>query len=129
MKINMIMEFMFMFSMNCYGSNYKLHPVTPTFQGKHFDIDIRERCQEGEVTCPDVSYDSINKKTGARLHLKGRVMFNPHNYNFQGYIFDNGDYSYVLSPDYSKSTAEERVWDLNVLYKDKIIAFDEGVMQ
>ncbi len=118
-----------LFCSNSYADGYKLHPGTPTFQGKHFDIDIQEHCQEGEVTCPDVSYDSINKKTGARLHLKGRVMFNPNNYNFQGYIFDNGDYSYVLNPNHSKGTESVQIWNLNVFYKDKVIAFDEGIMQ
>ncbi|WP_413530058.1 hypothetical protein [Rahnella inusitata] len=129
MRLAMGFALITLFCSNSYADGYKLHPGTPTFQGKHFDIDIQEHCQEGEVTCPDVSYDSINKKTGARLHLKGRVMFNPNNYNFQGYIFDNGDYSYVLNPNHSKGTESVQIWNLNVFYKDKVIAFDEGIMQ
>lgn len=129
MRLAMGFALITLFCSNSYADRYKLHPGTPTFQGKHFDIDIQEHCQEGEVTCPDVSYGSINKKTGARLHLKGRVMFNPNNYNFQGYIFDNGDYSYVLNPNHSKGTESVQIWNLNVFYKDKVIAFDEGIMQ
>jgi hypothetical protein len=120
--------FILLFSMNCYANTYRLHPGLPDFEGQHFDIDLKFNCPEGEMTCDDVDYDGINKKTGARLRLKGRVMFNSHNYNFQGYIFDNGGYSYVLNPDYSKGNVSEEVWNLKVFYKNKVIATDQGVM-
>jgi hypothetical protein len=124
-----LLSFLIMGSMSCHAEGYKLHAGHPDFEGKRFDIDLKYNCPEGEMTCKDVDYDGINKKTGARLHLKGRVMFNSHSYDFQGYIFDNGDYSYVLNPDNSKETDSGQVWILNVFYKDKVIATDEGVMQ
>ncbi len=128
MKKILIIIFAVLFSLSCFANNFRLHSGLPDFEGQHFDIDLKVNCPEGEMACDDVIYDAINKKTGARLHLKGRVMYNPHNYDFQGYVFDNGDYSYVLNPDYSKGTDSEQIWVLNVFYKHKVIAFDQGIM-
>lgn len=128
MKKSMLIVFICMYSMNSFAKGYVLHSGRPGFEGQRFDIDLKYNCPEGEMTCEDVDYDGINKKTGARLHLKGRVMFNSHSYDFQGYIFDNGEYSYVLTPDNSKETDSGQVWNLNVFYKEKVIATDQGIM-
>lgn len=128
MKIVILFVSMFLISAPCFAEVYRLHPGPADFEGQRFDIDLKFHCPEGEVTCDDVDYDGINKKTGARLHLKGRVMSNPNSMNFQGYEFDNGKYSYTLTPDYAQSTGSQEIWILNVFYEDKPIATDQGVM-
>lgn len=128
MKIAIIVVCVFLMSAPCFAKTYRLHPGPADFEGQRFDIDLKYNCQEGEVTCGDVDYDGINKKTGARLHLKGQVMSNPNSMNFQGYEFYNGKYSYTLTPDYAQSTGSQDIWILNVFYEDKPIATDQGVM-
>ena len=121
----MIIGILTMWSATCFSSNYELHPGQPDFRCNRFDIDLKYNCEEGEMACQDVDYDGINKNTGARLKLKGRVMFNSHSYDFQGYIFDNGQYSYTLNPDYSKEGNAHEIWVLNIFYKNKILSHDE----
>lgn len=128
MKKILIIIFTVFCSINCYASNFRLHSGLPDFEGQHFDIDLKFNCQEGEVACDNVSYDSINKKTGAKLHLKGRVLLSPDSNNFQGYEFDNGKYSYILTPDYTQSKDSLQLWTLNVFYEEKSIATDQGIM-
>ncbi|QLK62995.1 hypothetical protein GE278_20555 [Enterobacteriaceae bacterium Kacie_13] len=128
MKKTMLIAFIFLCSMNCFAQDYRLHPGIPDFEGHHFDIDIKVNCPEGEIECDDVSYDGINKKTGARLHLKGRVITNYYSHDFRGFEFKNGNYIYTLRPHSAASNDETQIWNLNVSLHDKIIATDQGIM-
>ncbi|MFU2315164.1 hypothetical protein [Rahnella sp. PCH160] len=84
MKKSMLIVLICMCSMSCFAQNYRLHSGLPDFEGQRFDIDLKDNCPEGEMDCDDVSYDGINKKTGARLHLKGRVITNYYSHDFRG---------------------------------------------
>lgn len=128
MKKILIIFFAVLFSLSCFANNFRLHSGLPDFEGKNFDIDLKVNCPEGEMACDDVSYDAINKKTGARLHLKGRVLTNYYSHDFRGFEFKNGDYIYTLRPDPDESNDKSQVWNLNVSFHDKIIATDQGIM-
>lgn len=125
MKLFMIIIFNITAITNSYAEDYNLHSSQPYFSCQRFNVEIKYNCSEGEMACEDVDYEGINKNTGARLKLKGRVMFDSHNNDFQGYIFDNGQYSYTLNPDYSKKEITNEIWMLNVFYKDKVVAHDK----
>lgn len=80
------------------------------------------------MACDDVSYDGINKKTGARLQLKGRVLTNYYSHDFRGFEFKNGDYIYTLRPDPGALNDISQVWNLNISLHDNIIATDQGII-
>ncbi|WP_413530059.1 hypothetical protein [Rahnella inusitata] len=128
MKISILIVVAFIFSINCFANTYRLHSGLPDFEGQHFDIDVKVNCSEGEMECDDVIYDGINKKTGARLHLKGRILTNYYSHDFRGFEFKNGNYIYTLRPDSGASNDVSQIWNLNVSLHDKIIATDQGIM-
>jgi hypothetical protein len=64
-------------------------------------VTIERQCPEGEVTCDRVSYLGENRKTGARLALRGETVHalcadgvTP--CRFLGYRFKNGRTTYLL---------------------------------
>lgn len=128
MKIVFMVVSLFLISAPCFAEIYRLHPGQADFEGQRFDIDLKYNCPEGEMACDDVDYDGINKKTGARLHLKGRVISNYYSHDFRGYEFKNGKYSYTLRPDSKASNDESEIWDLNISLNGEIISTDQGVM-
>jgi len=75
---------------------------------KNYEIEITRHCDEGYVTCDNVSYVGINKKTGDAITLKGKT-----NHSvcadgvtpckFQGYTFTNGNVEYKI---YSRGILE-----------------------
>ena len=78
-----------------------LQAGTGTLDTPSFKITIDVRCPEGEVTCDDVKYVGVNKKTGEKIKLTGKTA---HHYDadgtptrFLGYIFKNDDVTYFLS--------------------------------
>lgn len=127
MRLLIIFTFISLVSANCYADGYKLHPGIRSFEGEKFEIELKAHCPETSVTCNDVSYEAINKKTGEKLHLKGRLLSNPTK-DRQWYEFENGKYLYQLTADYSPSTNLTEWWVLNVMYQGKYIASDEGNM-
>ena len=42
-----------------------------TLTTDHFAVTISQHCEEGAVTCDDVSYSGVNRKTGKEIHLTG----------------------------------------------------------
>lgn len=88
----------------------------------NFVVTITRNCAEGFVTCDDVSYRGVAKKTGKAITLKGRTMHTTcadgvTPCRFLGYVFRNGDISY-------------RVWEsgqLEVLQgRDKVLLEEKG---
>lgn len=127
MNLLMIFSLTILISLNCSAEEYKLHPGIRSFQGEKFEIELKAGCPETSLTCDDVSYDAINRKSGERLHLTGRLLSNPTR-DRQWYEFENGKYLYQLTADYSPSTKSTEWWVLNVMFKGKTIASDEGNM-
>jgi hypothetical protein len=120
-------SFITLFSVCAHAEGHKLHPGIRSFQGEKFEIELKARCPESSVTCNDVSYDAISKKTGEKLHLTGRLLSNPTK-DHQWYEFENGKYLYMLTADYSPSAKSTEWWVLNVTCNGEFIASDEGSM-
>lgn len=127
MRLLLCISFSILFSASCLAQEYKLHHGVRTFQGDKFEVELNSSCSEDYLDCGNVSYDGINKETGARLQLKGRLIYNPVK-DRQWYEFKNGQYLYMLTPDYTPSSKSQEIWRLNVTHKDKYIASDEGIM-
>jgi hypothetical protein len=72
---------------------------TPSFQ-----VQVAVNCEEGNVTCNDVTYVGVNRKTRASIKLRGKTV---HSLckdrvtpcHFLGYEFQNRPYRYFVSKD------------------------------
>ena len=82
---------------------------------KNYKIVVNSKCSEGNVTCDNVTYVGINRKTGKSIKLKGSTW---HTLcadgvtpcRFQGYIFKNGNVTYFVHQDgYLKVTQNNKV--------------------
>jgi hypothetical protein len=75
-----------------------------TLETPSYKITIEERCPEGYVTCDDVKYVGVSKKTGKSITLIGKTV---HTFgldgvtpaHFLGYEFKNGSTIYFVSDD------------------------------
>lgn len=90
---------------------------TPSFVVK---IDVR--CAEGNVTCENVIYTGISRKTGKSISVKGRTMHSKcadgvTPCRFQGYTFDSGKINYTVYED----------GELVVMNGDKTLVSEKGV--
>lgn len=70
-----------------------------TLTTANFVITITSHCPEGSVSCDDVSYRGVAKKTGKAITLKGSTMHTTcadgvTPCRFLGYAFRNGDVRY-----------------------------------
>jgi len=64
-------------------------------------VTISRNCAEGNVTCDDVTYHGVSKKTGKAIKLKGTTKHTTcadgvTPCRFLGYEFKNGDITYVV---------------------------------
>jgi len=72
-----------------------------TLTTQNYIVEITQNCAEGHVTCDDVTYHGVSKKTGAAITLKGTTK---HSIcadgvtpcRFLGYEFKNGDITYLV---------------------------------
>lgn len=97
------------------------------FKGKIFKADIEYDCDEGNVTCDDVSLKSTRVKDNSSIFLKGETINSncPDVCDFRGYRFTNGQYDYSFYP----SQKGNGLWDYIVTFKSKVIARDLGVIK
>jgi len=68
---------------------------------EQFVIVIIERCPEGEVSCDDVVYTGVNRKTGESIALKGEAWVRmcadgATPCEHLGWQFKNGDFTYKI---------------------------------
>ncbi len=73
--------------------------ITPNFR-----IEIERLCPEEVVVCDHIRYTGIDRKTGSSINLMGRSYHTtaPDGVTpsrFVGYIFENGEYRYLISTD------------------------------
>jgi hypothetical protein len=75
-----------------------------TLETPSYKIKIESRCPEGFVTCDDVKYVGVSKKTGKSITLIGKTVHavgadgvTPA--HFLGYEFTNGSTTYFVSDD------------------------------
>jgi hypothetical protein len=93
-----------------------------TFRTQHFQVTITPACEEGNVTCDDITYRAKNLITGATITLKGKTV---HSLcadgvtpcMFQGYEFRNGEYRYFVGPSHT----------LTVLKGDQVILQESAI--
>lgn len=69
---------------------------TCTYENDDFWVSIKSLCEEGELSCQNVSYTAINKKNQSLIFLKGKAL-NDTNYNFIGFEFKNGIFLYRIN--------------------------------
>jgi hypothetical protein len=67
----------------------------------NFVVTITRNCPEGSVTCDDVSYRGVAKKSGKAITLKGGTMHTTcadgvSPCRFLGYRFRSGDVTYLV---------------------------------
>lgn len=75
-----------------------------TLETENHLVEITVRCPEGYVTCDRVTYQGVNKKTGAAITLRGETMHHPcadgvTPCRFLGYRFRNGKHVYLVWED------------------------------
>jgi len=72
-----------------------------TLTTDNYIITINVNCGEGDVSCSDVTYEGVSKKSGNSIKLQGKTW---HTLcadgvtpcRFRGYIFQNGSYRYLV---------------------------------
>lgn len=72
-----------------------------TLDTPNYTIQVDSHCKEGNVTCDNVTYTELAKKSGATLTLTGKTLFSlcadgKTPCRFLGYQFNHGDYQYTL---------------------------------
>ena len=72
-----------------------------TLTTENYVVTISQNCEEGNVTCDDVTYHGVSKKTGKAITLKGTTIHTKcadgeTPCRFLGYEFKNGDITYVV---------------------------------
>ncbi|WP_152542815.1 hypothetical protein [Erwinia mallotivora] len=94
------------------------------FDGKKYQVKITSNCEEGEMTCDNIVFESKSKKSGKSIVLKGETVNTdcPGVCNFRGYRYKNGDYSYTIL----SNQQYKNVWSLSIMKGDKVIGMDEG---
>jgi hypothetical protein len=93
-----------------------------TLETPSYKITIESRCPEGYVTCDDVKYVGVSKKTGKSITLIGKTVHavgadgvTPA--HFLGYEFKNGSTTYFVSDD----------GEISVKQGQKILVQETGV--
>ncbi|WP_380184665.1 hypothetical protein [Kalamiella sp. sgz302252] len=89
---------------------YAAHPGTVSiFDSKKYTARITRWCEEGNLSCDDVTLDSRSKLSGNSILLQGKTInINcPDVCDFRGYVFENNNYSYsFINNDFASWTME-----------------------
>lgn len=99
----------------------------PFIVTKSFNIYVTEKCQEGDISCNNVIYRGVNRKTKQEITLKGYVVNVKPSMDFAGYEFDHGDYQYTLTPKREEDSHGNDKWVLMVFKNQKLIFTEDGV--
>lgn len=94
------------------------------FQGKKFTATITSHCDEGNVSCDDVTYQAKNNNNGKSITLAGKTVNSncPAVCDFRGYEFKNGPYRYSLL------SGNRDKWMLSVFKNGKLVTSDTGLV-
>lgn len=100
----------------CAGASEASTLTTPSFV-----VRIEVKCEEGNVTCDNVTYVGKSRKTGKSIALRGRTLHGrcadgSAACRFQGYEFRNGATRYLVLED----------GRLIVRRKDKVLLEEKG---
>ncbi len=113
----------FIFTAPVFAVNSSNEPFVVT---KTYNIYVSVNCQEGEISCDNVTYHAVNRKNHQEITLKGHVVNKKPSMDFARYEFDNGEYSYTLTPDYAANSSNEDAWVLSVYKKNALVFSEEG---
>lgn len=90
-----------------------------TFENEDLWIDIIPLCTEGNIVCDNVIYIGVDKNSGNYIVLKGKEFLDKNN-NFEGYIFSNDEYEYIINRNNylyisknGKIIKETKLYDIN----------------
>lgn len=80
---------------------YSQMSLAETLTTKNYIVTVNNNCEEGNVTCDNVTYQGISKQTGKAITLKGSTK---HSMcadgvtpcRFLGYEFKNGNVTYLV---------------------------------
>ena len=91
---------------------------------EHYEVTITSNCEEGEVSCSNVSYSGKNLKNGNSMQLNGSTMHSTcadgiTPCQFQGYAFKSGDIDYIVHSN----------GFLEVIQNQKILVSEKGEWQ
>jgi hypothetical protein len=72
-----------------------------TLTTRNYTVKVVRDCDEGSVTCNNVLYHGVNRKTGQSIRLRGKILHTRCNdgvtpCQFVGYEFRNGAYRYQV---------------------------------
>jgi hypothetical protein len=108
-----------LFALLCLFTSYSA--LAEELETPSYNVTIVSNCAEGEVSCDNVSYTGISKKTGKSISLKGSTW---HSLcadgvtpcRFLGYKFKNGEVTYTVSED----------GNLEVVKGNKVLFSEQG---
>jgi hypothetical protein len=80
---------------------YSQMSLAETLTTKNYVITVANNCEEGSVTCNNVTYHGISKQTGKAITLKGSTKHtmcadSVTPCRFLGYEFKNGNVTYLV---------------------------------
>jgi len=96
--------------------------IADTLTTPSFTVTVESHCEEGEVTCNDVTYLGVSKKTGKPLALKGKTIHSKCKDSiitpcrFVGYKFKSGTSIYQVLADGT----------LEVTQNGKVLVHEQG---
>ncbi|WP_136168590.1 hypothetical protein [Brenneria corticis] len=120
-KILLLTIFSAIFPLSSYSE------TTETFKGSKYIAEITSHCEEGNISCKNVTLISKSIKTKQSIELKGEtVNINcPGTCDFRGYTFKNKNYIYTLLSD----NHQLNKWNYIIMEDDKIISKDHGIIE
>jgi hypothetical protein len=80
---------------------YSQTSLAETLTTNNYVVTITKNCEEGNVTCDDITYRGISKQTGEAITLKGSTKHTKCSdgmtpCKFIGYEFKNGNITYLV---------------------------------
>jgi hypothetical protein len=80
---------------------YSQISLAETLTTENYVVTITRNCEEGNVTCNDVTYHGISKQTGEAITIKGSTKHTKcadgvTPCRFLGYEFENGNATYLV---------------------------------
>lgn len=97
MKSRIILSILALFSPVLYSQM----SLAGTLTTKNYVVTVTNNCEEGTVTCDNVTYHGISKQTGKAITLKGSTKHTMCSdgvtpCRFLGYEFKNGNVTYLV---------------------------------
>ncbi len=78
--------------------------IADTLTTENYVVVIKRNCPEGHITCNNVTYTGLSKKSGKTIRLRGQTWHTTcadgvTPCRFRGYEFKNRNYTYLVHQD------------------------------